>query len=69
MALDLYSCHAALAGGATGAAAQSADLPKLHTHQSYMEEVMRSTALDVKDPLADWIVEIELSLIGKYQKF
>ncbi len=25
---------------------------KLHIHQSYMEEVMRPTTLDVKDPLA-----------------
>ncbi len=43
---------AALAGGLAGAAAQSGDPPQLHTHQSYMEEVMRVTTLDVKDPLA-----------------
>ena len=35
-----------------GAAAQSAAPPQLHTHQSYMEEVMRPTTLDVKDPMA-----------------
>ena len=34
------------------AGAQAGDSPKLHTHQSYMEEVMRQTTLDVKDPLA-----------------
>jgi hypothetical protein len=34
------------------AAAQPSDRPKLHTHQSYMEEVMRPDALDVKDPMA-----------------
>ncbi len=43
---------AALASGVAGAAAQSAEQPRLHTHQSYMEEVMRPTTLDVKDPLA-----------------
>jgi hypothetical protein len=43
---------AALASGMPGAAAQSAAPPELHTHQSYMEEVMRPTTLDVKDPLA-----------------
>ena len=43
---------AALAGSLAGAAAQSGDPPQLHTHQSYMEEVMRVTTLDVKDPLA-----------------
>jgi len=32
--------------------AQAGDPPKPHTHQSYMEEVMRPTTLDVKDPLA-----------------
>jgi hypothetical protein len=43
---------AALASGMAAAAAQAAAPPQLHTHQSYMEEVMRPTALDVKDPLA-----------------
>lgn len=43
---------AALASGIAGAAAQSADQPRLHTHQSTMEEVMRPTTLDVKDPMA-----------------
>jgi hypothetical protein len=43
---------AALASGIAGASAQSKDAPRLHTHQSYIEEVMRPTTLDVKDPLA-----------------
>jgi hypothetical protein len=43
---------ATLAGGLTGAAAQTAGPPQLHTHQSYMEEAMRQTTLDVRDPLA-----------------
>ncbi len=43
---------AALTGVATGAVAQSANQPLLHTHQSYMEEVMRPTTLDVADPMA-----------------
>jgi len=34
------------------AAAQSNAQPRLHTHQSYIEDVMRPTALDIKDPLA-----------------
>jgi hypothetical protein len=34
------------------ACAQSNDPPKLTTHQSYMEEVMRPASLDVKDPMA-----------------
>ena len=42
----------AFASGVAGAAAQSAELPRLHTHQSYIEEMMRPTTLDVKDPLA-----------------
>jgi hypothetical protein len=43
---------AALASGIAGASAQSTEQPKLHTHQSYMEEMMRPTTLDVQDPLA-----------------
>jgi hypothetical protein len=34
------------------ASAQSNDPPKLHLHQSYIEDVLRSGSLDVKDPLA-----------------
>jgi hypothetical protein len=34
------------------ASAQSNDLPVLHRHQTYMEEVMRPATLDVKDPMA-----------------
>ena len=41
---------AALSGGQ--AYAQASDPPKLNTHQSYMEEVLRPGTLDVKDPLA-----------------
>jgi hypothetical protein len=42
----------ALAGGMASAFAQTNEPPKLNTHQSYMEEVLRRTTLDVKDPLA-----------------
>ncbi|HZL40145.1 MAG TPA: hypothetical protein VFC45_07675 [Pseudolabrys sp.] len=41
----------ALAYAVTGAVAQS-DAPQLHTHQSYIEQVMRPTTLDVTDPFA-----------------
>jgi hypothetical protein len=41
----------ALAGGMTGASAQTAEQPQLHLHQTYMEEVMRPTTLDVSDPM------------------
>jgi hypothetical protein len=41
---------AAVASATTGAAAQS-DAPQLQLHQSYMEEVMRPTTLDVSDPM------------------
>jgi hypothetical protein len=41
---------AALSGGI--ACAQADDPPRLHTHQSYIEDVMRPASLDVKDPLA-----------------
>jgi hypothetical protein len=43
---------AALASAITGASAQSANLPQLQTHQSYMEDVIRRTTLDVTDPMA-----------------
>jgi hypothetical protein len=43
---------AALAIGVAVAAAQSNDPPKLNTHQSYMEEVLRPATLDVKDQMA-----------------
>lgn len=43
---------ATLASGLAGASAQSADPPQLHTHQSYIEEVLRPTTLDVQDPMA-----------------
>ncbi len=43
---------AVLASGVTGAAAQTADAPRLHLHQDYMEQVMRPTTLDVADPMA-----------------
>jgi hypothetical protein len=33
------------------AAARADDPPKLHTHQSYIEDVLRPATLDVKDPL------------------
>lgn len=46
----------ALLGGMTCASAQVTEQanepPKLNTHQSYIEEVMRPASLDVKDPLA-----------------
>src|ERR1700687_4225665 len=48
----LIGVIAALAFGASGAAAQSSDPPKLNLHQSYMEEVLRPGTLDVKDPMA-----------------
>jgi hypothetical protein len=43
---------AVLASGMAAADAQSAQQPQLHTHQSYIEEAMRPTTLDVADPLA-----------------
>ncbi|MEI9805204.1 MAG: hypothetical protein WDN48_13115 [Pseudolabrys sp.] len=49
-------CHFAaallLAGTATAAIAQNNDPPQLHTHQSYIENVLKPAALDVKDPMA-----------------
>lgn len=42
---------AALAGMMAAAAAQNA-APQLHAHQTYMEQVMRPTTLDVSDPMA-----------------
>ena len=42
---------AAMVSAVSCAAAQST-APQLHKHQSYMEEVARPAALDVKDPLA-----------------
>ncbi len=44
--IALAALWASLAGALAG------DLPKLHTHQSAMDEVTRPTTLDVKDPLA-----------------
>ena len=41
-----------LASGITGAQAQTAGQPQLFTHQSYMEELMRPTKLDVADTMA-----------------
>jgi hypothetical protein len=41
----------ALAGLACGAAAEDAS-PALHFNQAYVEEAMRASALDVKDPMA-----------------
>jgi hypothetical protein len=32
--------------------AQSADTPRLHLHQNYIEDVLHPAALDVKDPMA-----------------
>ena len=43
---------AALMSGIGVAAAQSSGPPQLHTHQSYIEEAMRPTTLDVKEPLS-----------------
>lgn len=43
---------AVLAADVTGAAAQTADAPRLHLHQDYMEQVIRPTTLDVADPMA-----------------
>ena len=43
---------AALAAGVVAASAQTTKPPELHLHQSYIEEVMRPTSLDVKDPMA-----------------
>ena len=43
---------AALAAGLGGALAQQPGPPELKTHQSYMEEVLRRSTLDVKDPMA-----------------
>jgi hypothetical protein len=36
----------------TMAAAPAQPVPQLHTHQSYMEQVIRPTTLDVADPMA-----------------
>src|SRR5664279_3550818 len=38
--------------GCGRASAQANDSPRLHTHQSYIEDVLHPAALDVKDPLA-----------------
>ena len=46
----LIALSALLVAGAI--CAQAADPPQLHPHQSYMEEVLRPGALDVKDPMA-----------------
>ena len=46
----LIALSALLTAGA--ACAQPANPPQLHPHQSYMEEVLRPGALDVKDPMA-----------------
>jgi hypothetical protein len=47
-----FACAlAALIGGMAVASAQVSDPPKLNTHQSYIEDVTRPGALDVKDPL------------------
>jgi len=46
----LIALSALLTAGAV--CAQAADPPQLHPHQSYMEEVLRPGALDVKDPMA-----------------
>ena len=43
---------AALAGGMAATEAQPAEQPRLQTHQSYMEDVMRQTTLDVADTMA-----------------
>jgi hypothetical protein len=43
---------AALAATIATASAQGAGPPKLHTNESYVEEVTQATALDVKDPMA-----------------
>lgn len=46
----LASLAALLSAGPV--AAQPAEPPALHLHQSYIDEVLRPTVLDVKDPLA-----------------
>jgi hypothetical protein len=38
--------------GAVAASAQTAEQPQLQTHQSYMDELMRPTTLDVADTMA-----------------
>jgi hypothetical protein len=43
---------AAFAATIAAAAAQDAEPPKLHTNEAYVEEIMRATALAVKDPMA-----------------
>jgi hypothetical protein len=49
----LFAAAIAVLVGAVGnASAQSNDPPRLHSHQSYIEDVMRPASLDVKDPLA-----------------
>ncbi|MGH6728427.1 MAG: hypothetical protein ACREB8_18075 [Pseudolabrys sp.] len=45
----IFALAVTLAGPAV---ARAGELPTLHPHQSYMEEEMRQTTLDVKDPLA-----------------
>ncbi len=42
----------ALAGLACGAAAEEAQMPLLHFNQAYVEEAMRTSTLDVNDPMA-----------------
>ena len=42
----------AVATLATSSAAAQAPAPQLHTHQSYMEQVLQLTTLDVADPMA-----------------
>jgi hypothetical protein len=52
------TCRDALCGAVAAlsslgmAAAQAPDLPRLHTNQSYLEEVAHPTTLDVADPVA-----------------
>src|SRR5215510_13705099 len=42
----------ALATPVRTAAAQNAEVPRLETNQSYLEEVMRTTTLSINDPIA-----------------
>lgn len=49
--LNRFLSIAAATAFATVAAAQDAALPKLQTHQSYIEDITRTDALDTGDPL------------------
>ena len=51
-ALRHFAMVLGVLASAVAASAQSAEQPQLQTHQSYMEEMMRPTTLDVADTMA-----------------